>query len=100
MTLEQVLVARGPATRQEQDLTILHQPEPIIKVPAQYPDGLTLREVEVLRLVAKGLTDIQVAEQLVISHRTVSTHLTSIYGKIRVSSRTAAAYYAIEHHLV
>ena len=61
------------------------------------PHGLTAREIEVLRLVASGLTDAQVAEELVISPRTVSKHLQSIYGKLQVSSRTAAARYAIEH---
>jgi DNA-binding CsgD family transcriptional regulator len=65
-----------------------------------YPAGLTAREVEVLRLVAQGLTDAQVAEQLAISPRTVNYHLTSIYGKIGVSSRSAATRYAIEHRLV
>ena len=64
-----------------------------------YPTGLTTREVEVLRLVAQGLTDAQVAEQLVISPRTVNWHLTSIYSKLGVSSRSAATRYAIEHHL-
>ena len=63
-------------------------------------EHLTAREVEVLRLVAQGLTNDQVAEQLVISSRTVNTHLTSIYGKIHVSSRSAATRYAIEHNLV
>ena len=65
-----------------------------------YPDGLTAREVEVLRLVVQGLTDAQIAEQLIISPRTVNSHLTSIYGKIGVSSRSAATRYAMEHHLV
>jgi len=55
--------------------------------------------VEVLRLVAQGLTNEQVAEQLVISPRTVNTHLTSIFSKIGVSSRGAATRYAIEHNL-
>jgi DNA-binding NarL/FixJ family response regulator len=54
----------------------------------------------VLRVVAQGLTNEQVAQRLVISPRTVDTHLTSIYGKIGVSSRGAATRYAIEHHLV
>jgi predicted ATPase/class 3 adenylate cyclase/DNA-binding CsgD family transcriptional regulator len=67
--------------------------------PPPYPDGLTTREVEVLRVVAQGLTNEQVAERLVISPRTVDTHLTSIYSKIGVSSRAAATRYAIEHHL-
>jgi LuxR family transcriptional regulator, maltose regulon positive regulatory protein len=61
--------------------------------------GLTAREVEVLRLLASGLTDAQIAEQLVISPRTVNAHLTSIYRKIAVSSRSAATRYALEHHL-
>ena len=68
--------------------------------PPTYPDGLTAREVEVLRLLAQGLTDAQIAEHLIISPRTVNNHLTSIYGKIQVSSRSAATRYAIEHHLV
>ena len=52
-----------------------------------------------LRLVAQGLTNEQVAEQLVISPRTVDTHLTSIYGKLGVSSRSAATRFALEHQL-
>ncbi|HYX51200.1 MAG TPA: helix-turn-helix transcriptional regulator, partial [Ktedonobacteraceae bacterium] len=70
------------------------------KMPKSYPDGLTRREVEVLRLVAQGMTNEQVANQLIISPRTVDTHLTSIYGKIGVSSRSAATRYAVEHHLL
>ncbi len=64
-----------------------------------YPAGLTGREVEVLQLVAQGLTDAQVADRLIISRRTVSTHLSAIYGKIQVSSRSAATRFAIEHGL-
>ncbi len=71
-----------------------------VKPRTPYPNGLTAREVEVLRLVAQGLTDAQVAEQLVISPSTVNTHLKSIYGKIQVSSRSAATRYAMEHQLV
>lgn len=70
------------------------------KMPKSKPDGLTSREVEVLRLVAQGMTNERVANQLIISPRTVDTHLTSIYGKIGVSSRSAATRYAVEHHLV
>jgi len=54
----------------------------------------------VLRLVARGLTDAQVAGQLVLSPRTVNAHLRSIYSKLNVTSRTAATRYAVEHHLV
>jgi predicted ATPase/DNA-binding CsgD family transcriptional regulator len=70
------------------------------KISPTYPAGLTAREMEVLRLVAQGLSNAQVAEQLVISHRTVNFHLTSIYSKLGVSSRAAATRSAIEHHLV
>ncbi len=62
-------------------------------------DGLTGREVEVLRAVAQGLTDAQVAERLVISPRTVHSHLNSIYSKLGITSRSAATRYALEHDL-
>jgi len=61
---------------------------------------LTTREEEVLRLVARGLTDAQVAEALVISPRTVNAHLRSIYAKLHISSRNAATYFALEHGLI
>jgi predicted ATPase/DNA-binding CsgD family transcriptional regulator len=62
--------------------------------------GLSERELEVLRLVAEGLTDPQVAERLYLSPRTVSWHLRSIYRKLRVPSRAAAARAAIERSLI
>jgi predicted ATPase/DNA-binding CsgD family transcriptional regulator len=68
--------------------------------PPSYPAGLTAREVEVLREVATGLTDAQVAEELVVSLRTVHSHLHSIYRKLGVGSRTAATRFAIERNLV
>ena len=71
--------------------------------PAQAPEhlaGLTPREVEVLRLVAAGMTSVQVAKELFLSPRTVDTHLTSIYHKLDVSSRAAATRFAVEHGLV
>ena len=60
---------------------------------------LTPREMEVLRLLATGLTDSQIGAQLFLSRRTVSTHLQSIYRKIQVSSRSAATRFALEHKL-
>jgi DNA-binding CsgD family transcriptional regulator len=69
-----------------------------IRTP-QYPGGLSAREVEVLRLVAQGMTDAQVAEHLFLSPRTVGQHLRNIYNKLGVSTRNAAARFAIEHHL-
>jgi DNA-binding NarL/FixJ family response regulator len=71
-----------------------------LPVKAVSPASLTTREIEVLRWVAQGLTDIQVAEKLVISPRTVSTHLSSIYNKLGVSTRSAATRFAVENHLV
>jgi DNA-binding NarL/FixJ family response regulator len=61
--------------------------------------GLTAREVEVLRLVAQGLTDAQVADKLVVSTRTVNSHVSSIYSKLGVASRTAATRFALDHQL-
>jgi predicted ATPase/DNA-binding CsgD family transcriptional regulator/transcriptional regulator with XRE-family HTH domain len=65
-----------------------------------YPAGLSAREVEVLRLVAQGRSDAQVAKQLIISTRTVTSHLTSIYNKLGVNARSAAVRFAAEHHLL
>lgn len=65
-----------------------------------FPAGLTAREVEVLRLVAQGMSDNEVAERLVLSPRTVNAHLTSIYSKLGVNSRVAATRFAIEHQLI
>ncbi len=75
------------------------KPLPSRRAAAEKFSGLTEREIEVLRAVAQGLTDIQVAEQLVISHRTVHSHLNSIYSKLGITSRSAATRYAIEHDL-
>ncbi|HYH12484.1 MAG TPA: AAA family ATPase [Thermomicrobiales bacterium] len=63
------------------------------------PAGLTAREVEVLRLVASGLTDAEIADRLSISPRTVGQHLRSTYNKLDVRSRTEATRFAIEHGL-
>lgn len=66
----------------------------------EYSAGLTAREIEVLRLVAGGMSNNQVAQTLFLSPRTVSTHLTSIYHKLGVASRAAAVRFASEHNLV
>ena len=63
-------------------------------------NDLSEREVEVLRLVAQGLSDAQVAAILVISPRTVNAHLRSIYSKLRITSRHAATLFALQQHLI
>jgi HD-GYP domain-containing protein (c-di-GMP phosphodiesterase class II) len=80
-----VLAAAGHATPQ---------------VRRQRVADLTDRELEVLRLLARGLSNPAIAEQLVLSRKTVSRHLESIYSKIGVSTRAAATYFAMHHHLL
>jgi DNA-binding NarL/FixJ family response regulator len=65
-----------------------------------HPAGLTEREVEVLRLVARGTSNTEIAAALVISEKTVARHLSNIFTKLDVGSRTAAAAYAFENRLV
>ncbi|MET0973225.1 MAG: LuxR C-terminal-related transcriptional regulator, partial [Thermoleophilaceae bacterium] len=62
--------------------------------------GLTPRELEVLRLVAAGKSNREIASALVISEHTVARHLQNIFAKVRVSSRTAAGAFAFDHDLV
>jgi ATP/maltotriose-dependent transcriptional regulator MalT len=64
------------------------------------PAGLTEREVEVLRLIAAGMTNNEIAGELFLSAKTVSRHLSNIFTKIDVTSRAAATAFAFEHHLV
>jgi DNA-binding CsgD family transcriptional regulator len=61
------------------------------------PNGLSRRESEVLRLVARGLTNAEIATELFISPRTVEQHLRRIYDKLDIRSRSAATRFAIEH---
>jgi ATP/maltotriose-dependent transcriptional regulator MalT len=64
------------------------------------PDGLTAREVEVLRLLATGRSNREIADHLVLSERTVARHVANIFVKIGVGSRAAATAYAYDAHLV
>ena len=63
------------------------------------PHGLSARELEVLRHVAAGKTNRQIADELVLSEHTVARHMQNIFTKLGVSSRTAATAFAFEHHL-
>ena len=71
-----------------------------IRARATWPAGLTDREVDVLRLLARGGAEKQIARQLFISASTVHSHVVHIYEKIGVSSRAAAALFAVERELL
>ena len=64
------------------------------------PEDLTPREMEVLQLIAQGLSNKELANKLTISEKTVKTHLSSIFSKLHLSDRTQAAIYALKHNLV
>lgn len=68
--------------------------------PPGPPDGLSEREVEVLRMIALGHTNVEIAERLYLSVRTVETHRAHIQQKLRLGSRSELVGYALEHGLV
>ena len=70
------------------------------KSPSQQLDKLTEREVEVLRLIATGATNREIAEELVISEGTVKNHVSNILSRLGLRDRTQAAIYARERHLL
>jgi DNA-binding CsgD family transcriptional regulator len=82
----------GPDLARMQELSGTSGPKPA--------GGLTTREVEVLRLIASGKTNRAIAEKLVISEKTVARHVSNIFTKLGLSSRSAATAYAYEHDLV
>ena len=106
MSLEQAIVyaLEEEALLSEEPHPAVHPTPPDMPRPSAPrstdPAGLTARELEVLRLVAQGLSDREAAQQLVVSPRTINAHLTSIYSKLGVSSRAAATRFALDHHLV
>ncbi|TET54189.1 MAG: response regulator transcription factor, partial [Anaerolineales bacterium] len=65
------------------------------KTRQRAPDELTARELEVLKVAAKGMTNQQIARELVISVRTVQVHLSNVFSKMRVGSRTEAVVYGL-----
>ena len=76
----------------------MHDPQPI-EAPPRPPAGLTDREAEVLRLVASGRTNKEVAVALFLSDKTVARHVSNIFTKIGVSTRAAATAFAFEHDM-
>jgi DNA-binding NarL/FixJ family response regulator len=77
-----------------------HSARPETASPETYPAGLSAREADVLRLIATGLTNAEVAEKLFLSSRTVEWHLSSIYRKLGLHSRSEATRFAAEHGLL
>jgi DNA-binding NarL/FixJ family response regulator len=67
---------------------------------AALPFGLSPRELEVLRLIAAGRSDREIAEELFISARTVTTHVSHIFNKLALNNRAEAAAFAVRHDLV
>jgi DNA-binding CsgD family transcriptional regulator len=76
------------------------QPAQVGRADAARPGGLTVREIEVLRLIAAGRSNKGIAAELHLSPKTVSRHLSNIFTKIGVSSRAAATAFAFEHRIV
>jgi DNA-binding NarL/FixJ family response regulator len=66
----------------------------------EWPAGLTNREIDVLRLLARGLSSKQIATELVITPKTARNHIEHIYAKIDASSRVGASLFATEHGLL
>lgn len=120
LCLAELAIATGDSTAAQRELATVRRiceplgARPVLELADQFESrldhagaasaadtvGLSPRELEVLQLVARGLTDAEVAEQLFISPRTVGRHLQSIYGKLGVNSRTAATAIAFERRLI
>jgi DNA-binding CsgD family transcriptional regulator len=99
MTPDEAIAAQG------REAVLAGSRQPTAPQPTQvassssYPAGLTAREVEVLRLVARGLTNTEIAQQLRLSEKTIAHHLTHIFNKTTSENRAAAAAYAIRNGL-
>jgi DNA-binding CsgD family transcriptional regulator len=98
-----VLVTEARAGRLDADavravVEAAGRPAPAVRLPR--PAGLTERQVQVLRLVAEGLSNPQIAQRLVISRRTAERHVQDVYARIGVSSRAGAALFAMENDLL
>jgi DNA-binding NarL/FixJ family response regulator len=87
----------APAQGHAEDLA--RQLRPSAPDPPHYPAGLSAREIEVLRLVAEGQTNRQIAHHLVLSERTVPVHVRNILTKTNSANRAAATAFALRHGL-
>ncbi|MCC6238363.1 MAG: AAA family ATPase [Dehalococcoidia bacterium] len=77
-----------------------HEPTPGATSEAELPDGLSRRELEVIRLIARGKTNQEIAIELTISPNTVARHITHIFTKTGSANRAEAASYGFRHHLI
>jgi predicted ATPase/DNA-binding CsgD family transcriptional regulator len=91
---------RVMSLEQAVEYALEQEPAPEPAAPEPYLAGLSAREADVLRLVATGLTNAEVAEKLFLSSRTVDWHLSSIYRKLGLHSRAGASRFASEHGLL
>ncbi|HZR40610.1 MAG TPA: LuxR C-terminal-related transcriptional regulator [Ktedonobacteraceae bacterium] len=100
LTLEQAMMAHDQKNVLCEE-TQKRKKEHVSSTSLSLPHGsLTAREIEVLCLVAQGLTSTQIAQQLMITPLTVNSHVRSIYSKLGISTRSAATRYAIEQNLL
>jgi DNA-binding NarL/FixJ family response regulator len=100
--IQQVLndhAAIDPAVQHHLVDTIATTPPPRRPSPARLPDGLTAREVEVLSLIAEGLSNSEIAERLVVAEGTIKSHINHLLGKIDARDRAQAIVYAYQHGL-
>jgi non-specific serine/threonine protein kinase len=91
---------RSMTPDQAVEYALERQPDEEPAPKPSYPEGLSAREVEVLRLAAQGMTNAQIAQRLFVSPRTVNWHLGSVYRKLGSSSRAEAVRFASEHNLL
>ena len=96
----QISTELGMVPLMERTIALTARLKPAPRPASALPDGLTHREVEVLRLIAVGRSSRKVAEELVLSIRTVERHITNIYGKINARGRADATAYALGHEII
>ena len=94
------MVSRGAFDKRAVDAVLDAAGALPVDVRRGYPAGLSEREVEVLRLVARGKTSKEIARALTITEKTAGHHVEHIYAKVGVSTRVGAALFAMEHDLV
>ena len=97
---DEVAAGRVDARAVDAVLEAAGQPRPTGRSGRAWPSGLTDREVDVLRAVARGLANKQIARELFVSQATVHTHVINLYGKIGMNTRAGATLFAFEHDLV